>query len=129
MSYVTLYCAAVLEIFACAVFIFKRSGKKQTRISQCLIMVITPLIVLRSVANVAFTIFYVYLAHYEQKSTGVIAAALLGITSVIVYTALVVVGFDENWTLRGSRLVPGIDNGIDKPGSVLVSTTEQFGSP
>lgn len=87
------------------------------------------MLVLRSVANVAFTIFYVYLAHYEQKSTGVIAAVLLGITSVILYTGLVVVGFDKNWKLRGSNVVPGIDNGIEKPGSVLVSTTEQFGSP
>jgi hypothetical protein len=87
------------------------------------------LLVLRSVANVAFTTFYVCLAHYEQKSTGVIAAVLLGITSVIPYTGLVVVGFNKNWKLRGSDVVPGIDNSIDKPGSVLVSTTEQFCSP
>jgi hypothetical protein len=86
------------------------------------------LLVLRSVANVAFTIFYVYLAHYEQKSTGVIVAVLLGITSVILYTGLVVVGFDKNWKLRSSDVVPEIDNGIDTSGSVLVSTAEQFGS-
>jgi len=151
LSYVTVYCAVTLEILACAVVIFKQSGKKQSRvsrhrkereclssansiclklqISKCLITIITPLLVLRSVANVAFTTFYVYLAHYEQKSTGVIAAVLLGITSVIVYTGLVVVGFDKNWILRGSGVVPEIDNDIDKPGSVLVSTTEQCGSP
>jgi hypothetical protein len=34
LSYVTVYCAATLEIFACAVVIIKQSGKKQTRVSR-----------------------------------------------------------------------------------------------
>jgi hypothetical protein len=34
LSYVTVYCAATLEIFACAVVIFKQSGEKQTRVSR-----------------------------------------------------------------------------------------------
>jgi hypothetical protein len=87
------------------------------------------LLVVRSAANLAFTIFYIYLAHYEQKSTGVIAAVLLGITSVILYTGLVVVGFDKDWILQRPRVVDGIGDGIGKTGSVIVSTTEQFGSP
>jgi hypothetical protein len=59
-----------------------------------------PFLVIRSISNLALTLIYVYLAHYEQKSTGVITAVLLGLTSVAVYTGLVVIGLDnEGWEL------------------------------
>jgi hypothetical protein len=72
-----------------------------SQISKCLILIITPFLVIRSISNLALTLIYVYLAHYEQKSTGVITAVLLGLTSVAVYTGLVVIGLDnqKDWEL------------------------------
>jgi hypothetical protein len=47
------------------------------------------------------TLIYVYFAKYEQKSTGVVTAVLLGLTSVAVYTGLVLIGLGkkEDWEL------------------------------
>jgi len=84
---------------ASAVFVFSKSEPKHIRISKCLIAIVTPFLVLRSVSNLALTIIYVYVAHDEQKSTGVITAVLLGMSSVVVYTGLVV-GFEQDWDVR-----------------------------
>jgi hypothetical protein len=64
-------------------------------------LIVTPFLVIRSISNLALTLIYVYLANYEQKSTGVITAVLLGLTSVAVYTGLVVIGLDneKDWEL------------------------------
>ena len=67
-----------------------------------------PFLVIRSLANVAFTAVYVYLASKEQKSTGVTTAALVAIPSVVVYVTLVVIGFEKDWSLK-RIVVPGID--------------------
>jgi hypothetical protein len=69
------------------------------QISRFLILIVMPFLIIRSISNLALTIIYVYLAHYEQKSTGVITAVLLGLTSVAVYTGLVVIGLenDKDW--------------------------------
>lgn len=67
-----------------------------------------PFLVIRSISNLALTIIYVYLAHYEQKSTGVITAVLLGLASVAVYTGLVVIGLenDKDWDLAVDPSIP-----------------------
>ncbi len=70
------------------------------QISTCLVAIITPFLVVRSISNLAFTIIYVYLAKEEHKSTGVITAVLLGITSVVVYIGLVFVGFEKDWDVK-----------------------------
>ncbi|CZR57851.1 uncharacterized protein PAC_07740 [Phialocephala subalpina] len=95
LSYITIYCAVILEMFTCAVFIFQQSSPNQIRISKFLIFIVTPFLVIRSISNLALTLIYVYLAHYEQKSTGVIIAVLLGLTSVAVYTGLVIIGLEN----------------------------------
>jgi hypothetical protein len=84
--------------------------------------VITPFLVIRSASNVAFTIIYVYLAHPEQKSTGVTTAVLLGVTSVVVYTGLVVVGFKKDWDCSPSSQI-GVDQIGDKIGSTIEQST------
>ena len=67
-----------------------------------------PFLVIRSISNLALTIIYVYLAHYGQKSTGVITAVLLGLASVAVYTGLVVIGLenDKDWDLAVDPSIP-----------------------
>jgi hypothetical protein len=65
---------------------------------------ITPFLVIRSISNVTLTIIYVYLAREEQKSTGLITAVLFGITSVIVYTGLVLIGLEEDWDVKNPHV-------------------------
>jgi hypothetical protein len=144
MSYITIYCAVVLEMSACAIFIFEKSrpltshvsesegingriilisSRLKSQISQCLVFFIMPFLVIRSLANVAFTAVYVYLASKEQKSTGVTTAALVAIPSVVVYVTLVVIGFEKDWSLKRS-VVPGID--ADQWGNQLATATDRF---
>jgi hypothetical protein len=125
LSYIIAYCAVILEMFACAVFIFQRSSllPKQIRVSSAykmekrlystdyyclnsqvpkfLTFIVMPFLVIRSISNLALTLIYVYLAHSEQKSTGVITAVLLGLTSVFSYTGLVMIGLgpETDWIM------------------------------
>ena len=87
------------------------------QISKCLIALITPFLVHRSTSNLALTTIYVYLAHDEQRSTGVITAVLLGVTSVVVYSGLVIVGFQKDWDVM---IDPGPVEDLDSDGAVNV---------
>jgi hypothetical protein len=49
-------------------------------------------------------VIYTYLGHEEQKSTGLIVAVLIGLTSVVVYVGLVMIGFENDWQLGGSNI-------------------------
>ena len=75
-----------------------------------------PFFVIRSISNLALTIIYVYLAHYEQKPTGVITAVFLGLASVTVYTGLVLIGLendkDWDWAVDSSIPVDVIFEGV-----------------
>jgi hypothetical protein len=91
------------------------------QISKLLTTVISPFLLLRSISNLALTIIYVYLAHDEQKSLGVITAVLVGMTSIVVYTGLVVVGFEKDWDVR---IDPG--RGDNAGQDVIENIVQQF---
>jgi hypothetical protein len=74
------------------------------KISKLLMIMIAPFLIIRSISNVTLTIIYVYLAREEQKSTGIITAVLFGITSVIAYTGLVTIGFEEDWDVKNPHV-------------------------
>lgn len=86
-------------------------------------MIVVPFLVIRSITNIVLTIIYVFLGYDEQKSTGVITAVLLGVTSVVVYTGVVVVGFEKEWYLQNS-VIPKIN--VDQIGDGVTEVTEQF---
>lgn len=58
---------------------------------------VTPFLVIRSIALVVLTVIYIYLGQDMVESAGIINAALVGITSVVVYTGLVLIGFAKDW--------------------------------
>jgi len=62
-------------------------------------MMVTPFLVIRSIAALALGVIYVYLANNEQKYTGLINAVLLGIPSIAIYAGLVFIGFQKDWYL------------------------------
>jgi hypothetical protein len=64
------------------------------------------------------TIIYVHLGWKEQKSTGLMIGLLLGITSIVVYFGLLVIGFDDGWDLKD---IPGVSH-VDG----VVTVTQQF---
>jgi hypothetical protein len=76
------------------------SSRLKSQTSQCLVFFIMPFLVIRSLANVAFTAVHVYLASKEQKSAGVTTAALVAIPSVVVYVTIVVIGFEKDWSWK-----------------------------
>lgn len=90
------------------------------QISELLIWMVTPFLAIRSVSNLTLTIIYVTLAHEEQKSTGIIMGILFGLTSVVIYLGLVIIGFDDGWDLTNFH-------GITDPDGV-VNAMNQFGS-
>ena len=67
------------------------------KISNILVHVIAPFLVIRSISNVALSVFYITLGRKEEKSTAVVTGVLLGLTSVVVYVGLVVVAFEKDW--------------------------------
>ena len=65
---------------------------------------VTPFLVIRSIAALALSIIYVYLLKEEQNYTGLVKAVLLGITSIIIYTGLVFIGFQKDWYLQDGNI-------------------------
>ncbi|KUJ11021.1 uncharacterized protein LY89DRAFT_688983 [Mollisia scopiformis] len=99
LSYVIIYCTIILEIFACSVRIWHEARQKQAQspISNILVQVIAPFLVIRSISNVALSVIYITLGRKEEKSTAVVVGILLGLTSVVVYVGLVVIAFEKDW--------------------------------
>jgi uncharacterized membrane protein YozB (DUF420 family) len=118
LSYVIIYCTIVLEIFARSVRIWREARQKQKqspvsepferrlcwistnllfKISNILVQVIAPFLVIRSISNVALSVIYITLGRKEEKSTAVVTGVLLGLTSVVVYVGLVIVAFEKDW--------------------------------
>jgi hypothetical protein len=67
------------------------------QISTYLIVFVTPFLVIRSAAALALGVLYIYLGRDRPKHTGLVEAALLGITAVIIYKGLVFIGFQKDW--------------------------------
>jgi hypothetical protein len=72
----------------------------KSQISTYPIAMVTPFLVIRSIAALALSIIYVYLANDEQNYIGLINAALLGIAAIIIYAGLVFIGFQKDWSLQ-----------------------------
>jgi len=85
-----------------------------------LIAVVTPFLVIRSLAALTLGIIYIYLAKDEQNYTGLINAALLGVTSIVVYAGLVFIGFQKDWYLRNG-LTSYVNVQQDDSGSVSIA--------
>lgn len=81
---------------------------------------VTPFLAIRSAANVAFAVLYTYLGHEQQNSNGVISASLLGVTSVVLYAGLVLMGRCKDWSWRDEP-APYSDVPQDGYGSAAVS--------
>jgi len=77
---------------------------------------VTPFLVIRSISNLILTIIYVTLAHEEQKSTGIIMGTLFGLTSVVIYLGLVIIGFDDGWDLKNFHAIPDPGGAVDALG-------------
>ncbi|KAH6698275.1 hypothetical protein BKA61DRAFT_682653 [Leptodontidium sp. MPI-SDFR-AT-0119] len=112
LSYVTIYCAITLEIFIRSVMIWYEARKKQKQslISNILIRMITPFLLIRSLSNVALSVIYISLGREEEKSTAVVTGVLLGLTSVVLYVGLVVIAFEKDWDMPK---IPNISGGIN----------------
>jgi len=86
---------------------------------------VTPFLVIRSIAALALGIIYVYLANDEQNYTGLINAALLGITAIVIYAGLVFIGFQKDWRLQDGSgsvvMAPQYDSRMKAP---FVSTVQ-----
>jgi hypothetical protein len=80
---------------------------------------VTPFLVIRSFAALALGIIYIYLANDEQNYTGLINAALLGVTSIVVYAGLVFIGFQKDWYLQDS-LISYVNVQQDDSGSAFI---------
>ena len=85
-----------------------------------LIAVVTPFLVIRSLAALTLGIIYIYLAKDEQNYTGLMNAALLGITAIIIYTGLVFIGFQKDWCLQGG-VIPYVSVQQDGSGSAFIA--------
>ena len=60
---------------------------------------IVPFLLIRSLANVALSVFYITLGREEEKFTAVVIGVLLGLTSVVVYVGLVIIAFQKDWDM------------------------------
>jgi hypothetical protein len=85
-----------------------------------LIAMVTPFLVIRAFAALALGIIYIYLSNDEQNYTGLINAALLGITSIVVYAGLVFIGFQKDWYLQDG-LISYVNVQQDGSGSAFIA--------
>lgn len=132
LCFTGVYCAASLEMFACAVWIFSQSQSCVSRaqkekehscrprhhisdflilhlqVSKYLIVMVTPFLVIRSGYNLASAVIYVYLGYDQPDSSGVTSAVLLGIAAVVLYAGLVFMGFCKDWDWQDDSARTGI---------------------
>jgi hypothetical protein len=90
-----------------------------------LVAMVTPFLVIRSFAALALGIIYIYLANDEQNYTGLINAALLGITSIVVYAGLLLIGFQKDWYLQDGLISYA---NVQQDGSGSAFITPQYDS-
>jgi hypothetical protein len=59
---------------------------------------VTPFLVINCITNLVFAVTYVYLLQDKQKWFGVLSAVLLGLSSVVLYAGLVLIGRQKGWS-------------------------------
>ena len=122
LTYNALYLVTTVEIMGCAIFILwrARAQKLKSRVSYSstirpkqrskslmlttflqimtyLLLLVEPLLILRSTALLVVAVLYVFEARTEAYKTTVIEVALWGVPSIFIFTGLVLIQYRKDW--------------------------------